>query len=136
MKKILLMMVVLGSFGLLACSGSGTETIVVEKEVVKEIIKEVPVEKEVVKEVTKEIVKIVVATPVPAPVRIQQLVLLQTGNPVGLGADIASSVDENDIAAQFTEPLIMIDPDNNLVPWLAESLVMNSLLFLKAHKNQ
>ena len=126
MKKILLIMVVLGSFGLLACSTPAAETIIVEKEVVKEVIKEVPVEKEVVKEVTKEIVKIVVATPVPAPIRIQQLILLQTGNPVGLGADIASSVDENDIAAQFTEPLIMIDPDNNLVPWLAESLVMNS----------
>ena len=56
MKKVLLVMVVLGSFGLLACSTAEPETIIVEKEVVKEVIKEVPVEVEKIKEVTKEVV--------------------------------------------------------------------------------
>jgi TRAP-type C4-dicarboxylate transport system substrate-binding protein len=56
MKKILLAMVVLGSFGLLACSTPEAETIIVEKEVVKEVIKEVPVEVEKVVEVEKQVV--------------------------------------------------------------------------------
>jgi len=56
MKKILLAMVVLGSFGLLACSTPAAETIIVEKEVVKEIIKEVPVEIEKVVEVEKQVI--------------------------------------------------------------------------------
>ena len=56
MKKILLIMVVLGSFGLLACSTPAAETIIVEKEVIKEVIKEVPVEVEKIVEVEKQVI--------------------------------------------------------------------------------
>ena len=115
--------------GLMIGCGGETE-VIVEKEVIKEVEVEKIVKEEVIKEVEVvkevEVEKIVVATPVPAPIRIPELILTQTGNPVCLGADCASSVDEMDIFTQFTEPLMLLDPDNNLIPWLAESLVMHS----------
>ena len=76
--------------GLMIGCGGETE-VIVEKEVIKEVEVEKIVKEEVIKEVEVvkevEVEKIVVATPVPAPIRIPELILTQTGNPVCLGAD-------------------------------------------------
>ena len=88
-RKIILSCLAIALVGIIACGGTSSEPVIVEREVIKEVIKEVVVEKEVIKEVPvqvivekeviKEVEKLVVVIATPAPARVEEQSFMSRG---------------------------------------------------------